>query len=230
MTKALRSVAPAGGGEAGSREGPAASSPLGPPDDSVLGDIAHEMGNHLHKVYYWTDYLREQVGDRSEPESAAIDMLAGAVERLERFMRMILEYFAPARMCFNKVRALDLVDGLAVHLPGRKLVVEGREDVADVTVFADAGLLGHAIRTVFERIASTLVAETELHVRVSLRTFRQYRGVSLEFQSGTAAGAADLRSGIEMSVAEKFLQMHGAELIEEEGPPKTLAIFVPLYA
>ena len=127
---------------------------LGPPDERILGDIAHEMGNHLHKLYYWTDYLRAEVAGRGEPEAAAVEMLAGAVERLETFMRMILEYFAPARLCFTKVKVADIVDGLASRLPGRRLRFEGIDGFGETTVFADAGLLAHAVRTVFERAAS----------------------------------------------------------------------------
>jgi hypothetical protein len=211
-------------------EGDPDASALGPPDERVLGDIAHEMGNHLHKLYYWTDYLRSQVAGRSEPEAAAVEMLAGAVERLETFMRMILEYFAPARLCFTKVKVADLVDGLAQRIPGRRLRCEGLEPFADTTVFADAGLLGHAVRTVFERAAGTLVAEDEMVVRVTGATRREYRGVEVEFCAGASATTGSLKSGIEMAVAEKFLLMHGAELSERESAPRSLVVFLPLYA
>jgi hypothetical protein len=215
------SVADANGGASGA---------LGPPDERVLGEIAHEMGNHLHKLYYWTGYLREQAADRGEPETAAVEMLAGAVERLDRFMRMILEYFAPARLCFNKVKVADLVGGLGDHLPGRRLVIEGVDQLGETSVFVDAGLLGHAIRTIFERVAATLVDEDELRVRLELASRRQYRGVEIEFRGGASSAAGSLKTGIEMAVAEKFLHMHGAELFERETTVRSLVVFVPLYA
>lgn len=207
-----------------------ASGALGPPDERVLGEIAHEMGNHLHKLYYWTGYLREQAAARGEPEAAAVEMLGGAVERLDRFLHMILEYFAPARLCFNKVRVADLVGGLGDHLPGRRLVVEGVDRLGETSVFVDAGLLGHAIRTIFERVASTLVDEDELRVRLELASRRQYRGVEIEFRGGAASAGGSLKAGIEMAVAEKFLHMHGAELFERETAVRSLVVFVPLYA
>jgi hypothetical protein len=210
-------------------EGPSDTTALGPPDERVLGEIAHEMGNHLHKLYYWTDYLRSQVAGRGEPEVAAVDMLSGAVERLETFTRMILEYFAPARLCFTKVKVADLVDGLAAKLPGRRLRCEGIDAFGETTVFADAGLLAHAIRTVFERAASTLVAEDEMVVRVMDASRREYQGVEVEFCGGASAAGGRLKSGIEMAVAEKFLLMHGGELSERESAPRSLVVFLPLY-
>jgi hypothetical protein len=210
-------------------EGASDATALGPPDERVLGEIAHEMGNHLHKLYYWTDYLRSQVAGRGEPEIAAVDMLSGAVERLETFMRMILEYFAPARLCFTKVKVADLVGGLAAKLPGRRLRCEGIDVFGETTVFADAGLLAHAIRTVFERAASTLVAEDEMVVRVTGASRREYQGVEVEFCGEVSAAGGSLKSGIEMAVAEKFLLMHGGELFERESAPRSLVVFLPLY-
>jgi hypothetical protein len=206
------------------------SGTLGPPDERVLGEIAHEMGNHLHKLYYWTGYLRDQAVSRGEPEAVAVGMLVGAVERLDRFMHMILEYFAPARLCFNKVRVADLVEGLGEHLPGRRLVVEGVERLGETSVFVDAGLLEHALRTIFERVASTLVNEDELYVTLELASRRQYRGVEIEFRGGAGSVSGSLKCGIEMAVAEKFLHMHGAELFERETDVRSLVVFVPLYA
>jgi len=227
----LRTDAPAGGDLSANDNGGDASGALGPPDERVLGEIAHEMGNHLHKLYYWTGYLREQAAARGESDVAAVEMLGGAVERLDRFLHMILEYFAPARLCFTKVRVADLVDGLGQRLPGRRLVIEGIDRLGGTSVFVDAGLLGHAMRTVFERVASTLVDEDELHVHVELASRRQYRGVEIEFRSGAASVAGSLlKSGIEMAVAEKFLHMHGAELFERETDRRSLVVFVPLYA
>jgi len=226
----LRTQTPIGGDVSTADNGGSASGGLGPPDERVLGEIAHEMGNHLHKLYYWTGYLREQAAARGESDVAAVEMLGGAVDRLDRFLHMILEYFAPARLCFTKVRVADLVDGLRQHLPGRRLVIEGIDRLGETSVFVDAGLLGHAIRTVFERVASTLVDEDELHVHLELASLRQYRGVEIEFRGGAASAGGSLKSGIEMAVAEKFLHMHGAELFERDTGRRSLVVFVPLYA
>ena len=128
------------------------------------------------------------------------------------------------------LKVADLVGGLEEHLPGRRLVVEGVDRLGETSVFVDAGLLGHALRTIFERVASTLVDEDELHVRLELASRRQYRGVEIEFRGGAASSAGSLKTGIEMAVAEKFLHMHGAELFEREAAVRSLVVFVPLYA
>ena len=86
-------------------------------DERVLGEISHEMGNYFHKLYYWTEYLKTHPAGAGHGDASAVDMLEGTVERLEHFMRMILEYFAPPRLCFNRIGAADLVGGLACRLP-----------------------------------------------------------------------------------------------------------------
>lgn len=201
---------------------------LGLPDDHVLGELSHEMGNYFHKLYYWTDYLKTAVGDTGE--RVAVDMLEGTVEGLEHFMRMILEYFAPARLCFTKVPASELIGSLEARLVGRQLRVEGK-DLNAISVMVDASLIAAALRTTFERVAATLLDEPEMIVRVSRAQRREYEGLEIEFLAGQESrDATRLLGGIEMLVAEKFFQMHGGELSEREGDERALIVFLPLYA
>ncbi len=209
---------------------------LGLPDDRIIGEIAHEMGNYFHKLYYWTDYLRQgqvQQGASGgvEADIAALDMLEGTVERLDRFMRMILEYFSPARLCFNKMSGADLVAALERRLPGRQLRLVGIEDWRQSNVLADPGLIGHAIRTVFERVASSLLDEDEMVIRLTCSRRREFRGLEIAFEAGIGGTTeTDLTSGIEMAVAEKFFQMHGGELFERIEGRRALVVFLPIYA
>ena len=46
---------------------PPADTGLGIPDDRILGEISHEMGNYFHKLYYWTEYLRDRDGHGMVP-------------------------------------------------------------------------------------------------------------------------------------------------------------------
>ena len=203
---------------------------LGVPDDHILGEISHEMGNYFHKLYYWSDYLKNAARDTGE--QGAVEMLEGTVERLEHFMRMILEYFAPARLCFTKVTAAELIGSLESLLVGLRMRIEGDEidQVGETVVMVDASLIAHALRTTFERAASTLLDEPELVIRVRLARRREYEGVEIEFVAGTASkDATKLMTGIEMAVAEKFFQMHGGELSEREGADRALVVFLPLY-
>jgi len=201
---------------------------LGLPDDRILGEISHEMGNYFHKLYYWTDYLKGAVGDTGE--QGAVEMLEGTVEGLEQFMRMILEYFAPARICFTKAPAAELIGSLEARLVGRRLRVEGA-DLAGTTVMVDASLMAHALRTTFERAAGTLLDEPEMIVRVSRARRGEFEGLEVEFLAGkNSRDESRLMQGIEMAVAEKFLQMHGGELFERGGDERALVVFLPLYA
>jgi hypothetical protein len=203
---------------------------LGVHDDHILGEISHEMGNYFHKLYYWSDYLKNAAHDTGE--LGAVEMLEGTVERLEHFMRMILEYFAPARLCFTKVTAAELIGSLESLLVGLRMRIEGDEvdQVGDTVVMVDASLIAHALRTTCERVASTLLDEPDLVVRVRLARRREYDGIEIEFVAGTASkDATKLMTGIEMAVAEKFFQMHGGELSEREGTDRALVVFLPLY-
>jgi hypothetical protein len=207
---------------------------LGMPDDHILGEISHEMGNYFHKLYYWTEYLRDRGSNVADADRTAFDMLEGTVERLEHFMRMILEYFAPARLSFTRLKVEDLVAGLRARLSGRRLCIVGAPDVRATPVFADAALIGHALRTVFEGATSTLIDEDEMIVRVSASERREFKGIEIEFQAGRGAPIGKtLARGIEMAVAEKFIQMHGGELFERSSdgsPARALVVFLPIYA
>jgi hypothetical protein len=207
---------------------------LGIPDDRILGEISHEMGNYFHKLYYWTEYLRERSGNGPDTDQTAFEMLEGTVERLEHFMRMILEYFAPARLSFTRLRAEDLVGGLRNRLVGRRLRIDGDSDVRATAVLADAALIGHALRTIFEAAVATLIDEDEMTVRLLASERREFHGIEIEFQAGRGAPATKtLARGIEIAVAEKFIQMHGGELYEHRGDgssARALVVFLPIYA
>jgi hypothetical protein len=199
-------------------------------DERMLG----EMGNYFHKLYYWTEYLKTHPAGAGHGDAAAVDMLEGTVERLEHFMRMILEYFAPPRLCFNRIGAADLVGGLACRLPGRKLRIEGLDEHGAMGVLADPGLMAQAMRTVFECVAATLVDEDEIVARIQSARRREFAGIEIEFVAGRGLHAGSrLMRGIEMAVAEKFLQMHGGEVFERSdavGRIRTLVVFLPIYA
>ena len=148
-------------------------------DERVLGEISHEMGNYFHKLYYWTEHLKSHAGG-DPTDITATEMLESTIGRLEHFMRMILEYFAPARLRFNRVEAADLVSGLASRLSGRRLRVQAADSVARMAVLADASLIGPALRTVFERVATTLIDEDEMLVILSAATRHEFASTSHE--------------------------------------------------
>jgi hypothetical protein len=187
------------------------------------------MWKYFHKLKNWT--YNHSKNRTATSDSGAVDMLEGTVDKLEHFIRMSLEYFAPARLCFNKVRAGDLVASLQSRLVGRRLRIEGAPDWHDQRVLADAGLIARALRTAFERVAATLIDESEMEVRVCHARRREFEGLEIEFVAGTGGDEpVELMKGIEMAVAEKFFQMHGGDLFEREDDRHALVVFLPIYA
>src|SRR5216110_2610685 len=55
--------------------------------EKVLAEIAHELGNFFHKLYYWSDYLKEKPA-RKSADSTAVQMLERTIKNLEDFLRL----------------------------------------------------------------------------------------------------------------------------------------------
>ncbi len=203
---------------------------FGLPDQEVLAEISHELGNYFHKLYYWTDFLKS----RCEPESdemASWRMLDDNVEGLEAFLKMTLEYFAPARLSFTRIPLGDLLDGAESYVPGRRVHIEGLEHWRGTDVMADPARFHHVMRTIFERVAESLSGDDELVIRLRPSSRDEFDGVEIEFVAGHAyEGPGSLVGGIAMSVAEKFLKVHGGEFCERnDNESRALTMFLPLY-
>ncbi len=205
---------------------------LGIPDDRVLGEISHELGNYFHRLYYWTDYLRDRARkDGAGGETTAVEMLAHTIAGLDEFLRMALEYFAPARLSFSRIAAGDLVAGLGGRLHGRRFEVVASPRVRETELLVDMSLIGHALRTVCSRVVDTLLDRDRLVVRLRDMRRRDFDGVAIEFLAGPGGGdAARLTRGVDMAVAEKFVQMHGGEMFEETRERRRMVVvFLPIY-
>ena len=216
----------------GDQPGQAWAGGLGLPDDRILAEISHEMGNYFHKLYFWTDKLREATMRGGLAPGGAVENLAETVERLEQFMRLALEYFAPARLRFDRIPLSDIAGGLEARLQGKEFEFVGLEKWRDTQLLVDPALVSHALGVIVDRVASTMAAGEKLVMRFVYAKRRDFKGMEMEFRAGSAAGAGKgLTVGIEMTVAEKCLQMHGGELFERsEGCDLYLVIFLPLYA
>src|SRR2546427_7607873 len=55
--------------------------------EKVLAELAHELGNFFHKLYYWADYLKEQPAPKSA-DSTAVQMLERTIKNLEEFLKL----------------------------------------------------------------------------------------------------------------------------------------------
>src|SRR5437867_2955815 len=79
--------------------------------EKVLSEISHELGNFFHKLYYWSDYLKEQPAGAST-ESTAAQMLERTIKNLEDFLKVSLDYFHPTRLSLMRMAIPDVVGGL----------------------------------------------------------------------------------------------------------------------
>src|SRR5262249_30486043 len=70
--------------------------------EKVLAEIAHELGNFFHKLYYWSDYLKERPA-RKSADSTATQMLERTIKNLEDFLKVSLDYFHPTQLSFMRM-------------------------------------------------------------------------------------------------------------------------------
>src|SRR4030095_13500187 len=84
-------------------------------EERVLAEIAHELGNFFHKLYYWAEFLQEKRADHSS-EATAVQMLTHTVENLEEFLKVTLEYFRPLKLSPARMPLSDVVAGMVVQL------------------------------------------------------------------------------------------------------------------
>jgi hypothetical protein len=126
------------------------------------------------------------------------------------------------------------VGGVAAKLPGRTVRIEDAQGCEAITVHADPALMASAMRTIIERVGATLLADEALVVSLARGKRGEFAGAELRFDAGSAASQqAPVANGIEMIVAEKFVQMHGGEVYEEiceRTGRKTVVVFLPIYS
>src|SRR5437867_9092381 len=118
-------------------------------EEKVIAEITHELGNFFHKLYYWSDYLKEKPGPKSADTTAA-QMLERTIKNLEDFLKVSLDYFHPTQLSFMPMEVGELLEGLLFqvnsHLNGTPVAVtdDGAWQKAESKVLVDPGHLSHA--------------------------------------------------------------------------------------
>src|SRR5213596_1375296 len=79
--------------------------------EKVLAEIAHELGNFFHKLYYWSDYLKEKPA-RKSADSTAVQMLERTIRNLEDFLKVSLDYFHPTQLSFTRMGVSEVLEGV----------------------------------------------------------------------------------------------------------------------
>jgi signal transduction histidine kinase len=207
--------------------------------EKVLAEIAHELGNFFHKLYYWSDYLKEKPA-RKSADSTAAQMLERTIKNLEDFLKVSLDYFHPTQMSFTRMSVSELVEGLLfqvrTQLNGTPVTVSdgGAWRAGDEQVLVDPSHLSYAFEIAVRQLQKQLGSETSIAIGIERSARRDCAGLEVVFHLRHPNEASPLfrtaEAGIQWAVAQKFVSLHGGELLErsEEPGEKQISLFIPL--
>jgi signal transduction histidine kinase len=205
--------------------------------EKVLAEIAHELGNFFHKLYYWSDYLKEGPA-RKTADITAAQMLESTIKNLEGFLKASLDYFQPTQLAPSRMRVTDLIEGLlfqlGAHLNGTPVSVADGRPWHDAVVSIDPGQLSRALEVAVRHLTKEVGAGSALYVVVDRARRRDAEGVEVAFRIREPNEASPLfrtaEAGVEWAVAQKVIALHGGELHEvtEGRHGKTMVFFLPL--
>lgn len=207
--------------------------------ERVLADIAHELGNFFHKLYYWSDFIKTDAETSKKADSTAGHMLERTIANLEEFLKVALEYFHPITLNFTKVSVGELLDGFMAHLKSHLNgnAVEVRRDQIDppATILVDPTRISQAFRIALHHVHEDLKLGGALTVTLGTAKRRDFDGLEMRLDVEPSAPASPLfrgaEAGVEWAVAQKLIELHGGEIVEryEANGRKVVMIFLPLY-
>ena len=207
--------------------------------ERVLADIAHELGNFFHKLYYWSDFIKTDGETAKKADSTAGHMLERTIANLEEFLKVALEYFHPITLNFTKVSVGELLDGFLTHLGSHAngTAVEVRRDEIDppATILVDPTRISQAFRIALHHVHEDLKLGGALAVTLGTAKRRDFDGLQVRLDVEPKTPASPLfrgaEAGGEWAVAQKLIELHGGEIIEryEANGRKVVLIFLPLY-
>ena len=205
--------------------------------EKVLAEIAHELGNFFHKLYYWSDFLKERPGRQSADLTAA-EMLENTIRNLEGFLKISLDYFHPAPLAFTRMAVADLVEGLLFlarsNLNGTPVVVSDSRQERDAEMMVDPGQLSRAFEVTVRHLTKHVGNDSSVRIEVRHATRAGRIGLEVAFHLQNANDASPLfrtpEAGVEWALAQKVVALHGGELDENihgQGG-KCIDVFLPL--
>src|SRR5262249_18726971 len=197
----------------------AAAVPSVPVQEKVLAEISHESGNFFHKLYYWSDHLREQ-RTRRPPDSTATEMLERTIRNFEEFLKMALEYFHPVQLSCLRMGVADVMTGLLNQtrgqLNGTPLTAVELGDWDGAAVMIDPGRFSQALLIAVRHLMQQVGAESSIRVAVVAAERGGERGVEIGLALHDPASTSPLfqtaAAGVEWALAEKVVELHGGEL------------------
>ena len=205
--------------------------------EKVLAEIRHELGNFFHKLYYWSDYLKQKPVQQPA-DSTATQMLERTIKNLEDFLKASLEYFHPTQLAFTRMAVPDLVEGLLFqarsHLNGTPVTASGPSEWGEAAILVDPSHLSQASAVTVRHLAKQVGPESHVQIDVKRSARRDCLGLEVDFVLATPNEASPLfrtsELGIEWAMAQKIVALHGGELSEitGDGVRKTIVLFLPL--
>ena len=236
------------GREGPQKHGPLAARPPAPrPEhatavlmqEKVLAEITHELGNFFHKLYYWSDYLKEKPARKSS-DSTATQMLERTIKNLEDFLKVSLDYFHPTQLSFTRMAVSEFIDGLLLQLRsqlnGTPVTVSdvGAWKIDEAEVAVDLGHLSYAFEVALRHLTKQVGPDSMVAVSIERGARCHDAGLEVRFQLRQANEASPLfrtaEAGVEWAVAQKFVALHGGELLEhtEGSGEKQLVLYLPV--
>lgn len=193
-------------------------------DERVLAEISHELGNFFHKLYYWSDHLKErwpeQVADSTAPQ-----MLERTLRNLEDFLRVSLDYFHPMRLSLMRMASDEVAQALLQQVRGRLNGTPVR--IAEVDgwktreILIDPGQLSRAFEVAVRRLTQRLGATSTLRVDLAAGERGGRTGLEMGLVVEAPKDASSLfetsEAGVEWAVAQKVIASHGGDLAERVG-------------
>jgi signal transduction histidine kinase len=205
--------------------------------EKVLAEIVHELGNFFHKLYYWTDFLKQPPARKSVDTTAA-EMLERTIKNLEDFLRVSLRYFQPTQLSLMRMKAGEVTDGLLAQLRaqlnGTPLSVSGGGEWQATPVMIDPGHLSGAFEVAVRHLVMQIGPTSRLGVGIAQGERGGRPGLEVGFRLSDPSEAQPLfqtsEAGVEWAVAQKVVALHGGELNEGSNGPgeKSVVLFLPL--
>src|SRR5438132_3048499 len=156
-------------------------------EKKVIAEITHELGNFFHKLYYWSDYLKEKPA-RKSADSTAAQMLERTIKNLEDFLKVSLDYFHPTQLSFTRMGVSELLEGLLfqvrAQLNGTPLTLsdDGGWRREDAEVLIDPGHLSRAFEVAVRRLTTHVGPESSVTVAIERSARRDRAGLEVGFQ------------------------------------------------
>jgi len=205
--------------------------------EKVLSEIAHELGNFFHKLYYWADFLKEKPAG-APTEGTATQMLERTIKNLEDFLKVSLDYFHPTRLSLMRMAIPDIVGGLLsqvrAQMNGTPVSVSDQGAWDGEGVMIDPGHLSQALGVAVATLVKQIGPDSSVHVGVERSARADGRWFEVAFELRQPSDPSPLFrtscAGVEWAVAQKVVALHGGELAECPGAngTKTLTISLPL--